>query len=165
MDNNFYQKRFEGALGILRAAPCSDVDLRFFAGPVLGAIAFKVYKDAWASDQRAPVTSRGRIFFSVWVTEGSAEEGKLLYNIHALKLREFKGYTIASRGFADEFRRRFMAYRKEWPNVSVAFGPLTLMEGWVPLDEGRLEMDIVGLVRKFEGIVPVVDAVLAGYAK
>jgi hypothetical protein len=46
MDNNYYQKRFEAALAILQGAPGGDADLRFFAGLMLGAIAFKAYKDS-----------------------------------------------------------------------------------------------------------------------
>lgn len=163
MDNNYYQRRFEAAIAVCREGRSVDPDLRFFAGPMLGAIAAKVYKEEWASDRRAPLTSPGRIFFSVWVTEESLREGRLLYNIHALKLREFKGYRIVSRGFASRFRDGFKEFQNEWPNVSVAFGPLTLMQGWVALDNETLETDVVGLVRKFERISLMIDEVLAGY--
>ena len=169
MDNNFYQERFESALAACRdASPASstkpaDPALLFFAGPVLGAIAFKVYKAEWASEPHEPLTSPGRIFFSVWVTEKSIQQNQLLYNIHALKLRQFKTHRITSRDFAARFRALLEPYQRDWPNISLDFGPLTLMQGWAPLDPDTLVADIKNLVQKFEKLSPLIDRMLGEY--
>jgi hypothetical protein len=140
-------------------------DLLFFAGPILDAIALKAYKAEWASDRQAPLTARSRIFFSVWITDKSPWENKLFYNIHALKLRELAGYRIAARDFATRFRTRFKPEQPQWPNVSVNFGPLTLMQGWQPLNPATIRADIVRLVRQFTSISPLIDQVLQQYKR
>lgn len=181
MDNTFYQKQFDSALAILRSStpagtstPAANLTsltdltpptnlapaptaLHYFAGPVLGAIAFKIYKPEWSSDPANPLTSSGRIFFSIWVTDRSIRENKLLYNIHALKLRQFKTYRLTSRDFAARFRFRFKPHQPDWPNCSLDYGPLTLMEGWTPLNPDTLKADIVHLAKKFIKLSPLID--------
>jgi len=189
MDNTFYQKQFESALAaITMASPASPTDfppsanlasptnlppsshitpaasgLLYFAGPVLGAIAFKIYKPEWASDPATPLTSSGRIFFSIWVTDRSIRENKLLYNIHALKLRQFKTHRLPSRDFAARFRTLLKPHLPDWPNLSIDFGPLTLMQGWIPLNPNTLQSDIIRLAQKFETISPLIDQTIATF--
>lgn len=93
------------------------------------------------------------------------EESKLMYNIHALKLRQLKGYSITSRQFADDFRKAFKPFEKRWPNVSTSFGPLTLMEGWVKLDAASLADDVLKLARQFLEIDHLIDELLEKHRK
>ena len=88
----------------------------------------------------------------------SAQESRALYNIHALKLRELKSYRIASRDFAKEFRNNFV--KKSWPNVSVDYGPLTLMEGWEEVALDELEADILRMLERFHQVSPLLDHLL-----
>jgi hypothetical protein len=85
---------------------------------------------------------------------------KLFYNIHALKLRKLKGYSIASRDFATTFRKKFKPFEPQWPNVSLQFGPLTLMQGWVKADKNNMQSEIAGLANRFLEIACLVDETL-----
>jgi hypothetical protein len=82
------------------------------------------------------------------------------YNIHALKLRELKGYSIASREFASAFRTGFAPMRSAWPNVSVDYGPLTLMEGWIAVTASHFEKDVLDLMESFQRLSPLIDRLL-----
>jgi hypothetical protein len=163
MDTNFCLSAFKSALAKYREENPRDPDLLYFAGPILGAIALKVYKAEWASDPQQPLTAPARIFFSVWVTEKSVQQRQLLYNIHALKLHQLKGNKIASREFATQFRTKFQPHSPEWPNLSLDYGPLTLMQGWTPLDPGTLEADTTRLVSQLETISPLIDQTLRSF--
>lgn len=52
---------------------------------------------------------------------------------------------------------------KMWPNVSIKYGPLTLMEGWKELNRETIQNDIEDLIRNFLRISPVIDRTLNGY--
>jgi hypothetical protein len=80
-----------------------------------------------------------------------------------LKLRKLKGYSIESRKFADVFRAGFKDFAPQWENVSVKYGPLTLMEGWIKTDPGNFEEEILELVGKFLEIEYLVDEALAKF--
>jgi len=127
------------------------------------SLVLKLYKTAWTNQFENPLTAESRIFFSVWISDSSIEEQKLLYNIHALKLRQLKGYSIQSRTFANIFRNSFKAFEHKWRNVSVKFGPQTLMEGWVKIDEQNFQNDIVELANNFLEIEHLVDDTLAHF--
>jgi len=208
MDTHFYLSAFESAIAKCRDQHSDkqqsrephprephprdqhprDPDLHYFAGPVLASIALKVYKPEWASDPQNPLTSPGRIFFSVWVADKSVQQSRLLYNIHALKLRQFKTHRIASRDFAMQFRTKFQPHAHQWPNLSLDYGPLTLMQGWTPLDPATLETKAIKtktietkaietkaietktietkaiqLIRQFEAISPLIDHTLRSF--
>ncbi len=72
------------------------------------------------------VFAKAKTRFEKWTRRNRAN-----YNIHALKLRQLKGYSVTSRDFAKELRDNFENIRGRWPNVSVDYGPLTLMQGWI----------------------------------
>ena len=163
MDTHFYLSVFESALAKCREESPRDPDLLYFAGPMLGAIALKVYKAEWAGDPQQPLTAPTRIFFSVWVTEKSIQQEQLLYNIHALKLRQLNGYKIASREFATLFRTKFQPHSPGWPNLSFDYGPQTLMQGWTKLDPGTLETNTIQLIGKFKKISPLIDQTLRSF--
>ena len=117
----------------------------------------KPQRASWTNDRMDQVENESGIFFSIWVDDASASLGGANYNIHALKLRHLKGYSSASRNFAEEFRRRFASLQREWPHVSLEYGPLTLMQGWIEVDGAD---EIRGLMRQFEQVSPLLDELL-----
>jgi len=125
----------------------SGLDLRL--GEYENCPFLKLDKPSWHN--RGEVEVPGQIFFSVW-TDAT---GRLCYNIHALKLRHLKAYRLQSREFAAEFRARFEA--AGWPNVSVSFGPQTLMQGWV---SSEAELDEV--IARFCSMCVLIDELLMG---
>jgi hypothetical protein len=127
------------------------------------SVVLKLYKKSWTNQFQDPLTSESRIFFSIWVSDSSIKEEKLLYNIHALKLKQLKNYFIQSRKFAGVFRDRFKPFEHKWKNVSVDFGPLTLMEGWLNIDVVNFQDDILELANKFLEIEHLVDDTLAHF--
>jgi hypothetical protein len=114
----------------------------------LGCPVLYIDKPSWHN--RGEVEIPGQIFFSVWMDE----QGQTNYNIHALKLRHIKLYKLESRKFAAAFRDRFDP--TGWPNVSTAFGPATLMQGWVDFSDEQLDSLIVGFI----GMLPLIDRLL-----
>ncbi len=100
------------------------------------------------------------IFFSIWAEDKAADQSRANYNIHALQLRSLKGHTIASRNFAEDFRQGFEPMRAAWPNVSVDYGPLTLMQGWIEILPSRFEQDVLVLLERFQHLTPLIDRLL-----
>lgn len=119
------------------------------------AVALKIQKPTWTN-----VGPEQGVFFSIWLADRDIEDGILNYNIHALKMRELSGYALQSRVFAARFRERLAKRGEVWPGMRVDFGPQTLMQGQVPLDDARLPEDICGLVRTFVKMHGLVDEVL-----
>ncbi|TDX01556.1 hypothetical protein [Dinghuibacter silviterrae] len=150
MNHPYYIDRFQKA-----AARLAPTEMQIDVGEVLQCVCLKVFKPEWTHDP-------ARIFFSVWLSDYAIQKGRLLYNIHAFKLRKLKGYTIASRDFAARFREGFDS--NGWPNVSVQYGPLTLMEGWTRLDQDTLQKDIADLAEKFLKTAHLIDDTLRLYA-
>jgi hypothetical protein len=58
---------------------------------VLNSAFLKLYKKSWATPLQNPLTAESRIFFSIWINDSAIEEQKILYKIHAFKLRYLKG--------------------------------------------------------------------------
>ena len=129
-------------------------------GHYRGCHVLKLQKAAWTNDRMSAAANESGVFFSIWVSGDSPRWGRAMYNIHALKLRELKGYRLTSRAFAAEFRRRFAKVKGVWPNVGMDFGPQTLMAGWIEVGKG-FEAKIVGLMRKFDGVSGSIDEMLA----
>lgn len=113
----------------------------------------KLFRESW-------MAGKAGIFFSVWIDNDSERSRRLHYNIHALKVRQLKAYAITSREFADAFRRKFKAVQRSWPNVRTDYGPLTLMQGWVELRQDGFHKDVLGLLRQFEQVIPLIDDLL-----
>src|ERR1700721_933645 len=97
----------------------------------------KLKKPSWTNDRMDRVENTSGIFFSIWTNDQSMKNNRANYNIHALKLRDLKGYSIKSRDFAVDFRNAVAPMRNVWPNVSMDYGPLTLMEGWIKADSAH----------------------------
>lgn len=166
MDTTFYLNKFEKAADKINKQLLAKKQVES-AVVLFGddCVVLKLYKKSWANPFQDPLTSESRIFFSVWLSDSSIKERKLLYNIHALKLRHLKGYSIQSRKFADSFRTSFKAHKHNWQNVSVDFGPLTLMEGWLKIDVTNFQADIVALANNFLEIEFLIDDTLSQFKR
>ncbi|CAN5751213.1 hypothetical protein BH11BAC3_BH11BAC3_40330 [soil metagenome] len=163
MDHDFYLAKFTNAAAKLNKKTLSKKKLEVGVGVVLESVYLKLYKKEWTNNTADPLNAKSRIFFSIWINEKTIQEQKIFYNIHALKLRELRNYNIASRAFADEFRKRFKQYHHNWENVSIKFGPLTLMEGWQKYDIEKLEKPIVHLANNFIAIDYLIDEALQSF--
>ncbi|MEI7984246.1 MAG: hypothetical protein WCI55_01360 [Armatimonadota bacterium] len=118
-------------------------------GTYQGCPFLKLDKSCWHN--RGEVEVPGEIFFSIWLDEND----RLTYNIHAFKLRHLTAYKLQSRKFAADFRNRLQSKLENWPNVSVAHGPLTLMQGWIK-DESQID----NLITEFISIHHIIDKLL-----
>lgn len=165
MDIAFYLEEFQKAADQLDQKLLHEKEIQAAVGVVLDSVFLKLYKKSWASPLQDPLTAESRIFFSIWINDAAIEEQKMLYNIHALKLRHLKGYSLESRKFADAFRNDFKVFEPQWPNVSVKFGPLTLMEGWVKVDLIDFQDEILALADNFLAITHLVDDTLVKFKK
>ena len=50
--------------------------------------------------------------------------------------------------------------RAAWPNVSVDYGPLTLMQGWIEVHLHSFETGALVLMERFEQLSPLIDRLL-----
>jgi len=119
----------------------------------------KLLKPYWTNDRMDRVENETGIFFSIWIDAKSFAGNRLHYNIHALKVRKLQGYSITSRDFASAFRQAFAPFASDWPNVSVEYGPQTLMQGWLLLGPDA-EKDSLSLLHRFEPLAEVIDRLL-----
>jgi len=163
MDTTLYLELFQSAAHKIDKGLLARKQLEVATGLYGDSVFLKLYKKSWASPSPNPLTAQSRIFFSVWISDSDIAEQKLMYNIHALKLRHLKGYSIASRKFAENFRERFSEFKNRWPNVSVNYGPLTLMQGWVKFDPEKTQEDIIELSSNFLELEPLIDQTLAKF--
>ena len=118
-----------------------------------GCPQIRLHRDSW-------ISGSSEIFFSVWTDKDSPTGGRIHYNIHALKIRQFKGHVITSRDFAADFRKNFKALSGSWPNVRVDYGPMNLMQGWIEFREENFERDVLELMRRFAAVCPIIDGLL-----
>lgn len=144
MDISFYLENFQKVADQIDQKLLIEKSIEVSVGIYLDSVFIKLYKKSWTSDPKEALTAESRIFFSVWINNSTLEKKKIMYNIHALKLRKLKGYAIQSRKFAEAFREDFKNYENNWPNVSVNHGPLTLMEGWIELENFEKEVLKIG---------------------
>jgi len=165
MDNRFYLEKFQEAADRIDQKQLDERGVEVAVGIVLDSVFLKLYKKSWASPLQDPLTAESRIFFSIWVNDATIEAQKISYNIHAFKLRHLKGYAIQSRQFADVFRSGFEVFAFQWPNVSVKFGPLTLMEGWKKFDLPHFQDEIITLASNFLNMAHLIDNTLARFKK
>jgi hypothetical protein len=159
------ENKFQKAAEMLDKKLFQKKQIEVAVGIYKDSVFLKLYKKSWANPSPDLLTVESRIFFSVWINDSISKEQKLFYNIHALKLRKLKSYSIESRKFADTFRKGFKRFENQWPNVSVQFGPLTLMEGWVKADEENLEKEIHELANRFLEIDFLIDDTLEKFKK
>ena len=163
MDTTFYLEKFQNAADEIDKKILAQKQLEVAIGLYGNSVFLKLYKNNWATPFQDPLTAESRIFFSVWINDSVIEEQKIWYNIHALKLRQLKGYRIQSRKFAEVFRSSFKDFECKWQNVSVKFGPLTLMEGWLKINPENFKDEILKLANNFFEIAYLVDEALAKF--
>jgi hypothetical protein len=120
----------------------------------------KLQKSSWTNDSMKEIQNQSGIFFSVWSNEESLRRKRVMYNIHALKLRQLKDYTITSRDFAGEFRKNFISERGDWPNVRTDYGPATLMQGWIESTPTVLSERVYALMKSFVRLSSFIDRLL-----
>ena len=80
-------------------------------GPYKACSVLKLKKPSWTNDPTDRVESTSGIFFSIWTNNRLMMKNRVNYNIHALKLRDLKGYSIKSLDFAFDFRNAFASMR------------------------------------------------------
>ena len=165
METVYYLDKFQKSVDHFNMESFRQKGLECKIGIWLQSVVLKIQNRSWINATPTSRPFEESIFFSVWLNDELIQNDKLYYNIHALKLRELKGHAIKSREFADAFRAKFKPFEKEWPNVSVNFGPLTLMEGWVRLDDKNLEDTIRDLAYKFLKIEFIIDDLLTARKK
>ncbi len=163
MDFEYYLDRFQKTADKLDASLLQDKNIEVAVGIVLDSVFLKLYKKSWTNSFQDPLNGESRIFFSIWVNDSAVKQQKVFYNIHALKLRNLNGYSIQSRKFAEIFRQRFTAFSYQWQNVSLEFGPLTLMEGWIKLDPVNFQNQVLKLANNFLQIEYLIDDTLAEF--
>jgi hypothetical protein len=168
METPFYLSEFEKAAGSLDAGALAQKGLDVEVGVWLRSVVLRMHKKTWANKPFERPQSDTAIFFSIWLNEKGPKADRLFYNIHALKLRQLRGYRITSRDFAADFRAGFKPFARHWPNVSVDFGPLNLMEGWMALDAAAIADPaaqavagtVAGLATRFLELAPLIDVLL-----
>ncbi|WP_147263321.1 hypothetical protein [Roseimicrobium gellanilyticum] len=157
-------KSYDAYLAILesvRDTISSDLmhqhQLRCEVGDWMDSAVLKLQKDSWTSGG----TAQG-IFFSIWLGEKELKARRFNYNIHALKMSDLPGHFVKPREFAAAFREKLEAddLNSGWPNLSTDYGPQTLMQGWMPLDEVTFRQDVEALIERFVGMLQVIDALL-----
>jgi hypothetical protein len=160
MDNNFYLDQFSKAASRLDKKILQKKQIEVETGTWLQSVVVKFHKKHWANKPYEKPQTGAAIFFSAWISGKAEKENKIYYNIHALRLRQLKGYKIESRKFAAAFRKKFKSFESNWDNVSVDFGPLTLMEGWKNFNAEDLQNNITELARQFLEIDYIIDELL-----
>lgn len=160
MDTSFYLESFQKVAKQIDQRLLHDKSIEVSVGIYLDSVFIKLYKKSWTNNPQEPLTAESRIFFSIWVNDSTIEKQKIMYNIHALKLRKFKGYSIQSRKFAELFREVFKNHSIKWQNVSVNHSPLTLMEGWVNLDLEHFQDEVLKMANNFLEIEHLIDKTL-----
>jgi hypothetical protein len=154
-------EHFQRIKSAYEAGARRDKSLICKAGFFGNSAVLKLQKAAWTNDSMETVPNQTGIFFSIWLNETTARLNRVNYNIHALKLRQLNGYKLTSIRFAKDFRKQFKPVAKDWPNVSVDFGPLTLMQGWIAIDPKFFEKDVLKLMKSFGKVSPMIDELLA----
>lgn len=129
-------------------------------GFYMNSVVLKLQKASWTNDRMNQIQNESGIFFSIWITEKSPSKDRANYNIHALKLRYLKGYSITSRDFAEQFRDRFASLQDAWPNLSLKYGPRTLMQGWIGMSPSTAREEMLALVERFEPVSRLIDGLL-----
>jgi hypothetical protein len=162
---NIYLQKFHEAAGKLDKKLLAKKQVEAAVGIYRNAVFLKLYKKAWTNQFEDPLTAASRIFFSVWINDSIVQEQKIFYNIHAFKLRKLKGYAIESRKFAAMFRSNFRPFEYKWPNVSMQFGPLTLMQGWIKFDTENFVTDVLNLAANFLETEYLIDNTLAYFKR
>lgn len=158
--NLSYLNKFRKISEKLESRLMSEYQMEINTGCLLNSVVMKIRKKNWCNNIETDEKNTSSIFFSVWIEDKSLIRNQIYYNIHALKLRHLKGYNIESRKFAEAFRDKFMKYKDQWPNVSVSYGPQTLMQGSIEINTDSFEADIIALIIRFLEIEFIIEELL-----
>ena len=161
MDTNHYLNKFQEIADQLDKKRFQENQLELKVGVWLESVALKIQKKSWINDAATAKPFQESVFFSIWINDELIQAEKISYNLHALKMRELKGYSIKSREFAEAFRSAFKSYEKDWPNISTDYGPLTLMEGWVKIDLNEFNNEVLRLAYDFLIVQHIIDGLLS----
>lgn len=145
----YYLNKFRKISEKLEPILMSEFQMEINTGCRLDSVVMKIRKRNWYNSTETDEKKSSSIFFSVWIEDESLIRNQIYYNIHALKLRHLNGYNIESRKFAEAFRDKFMKFKEQWPNVSVSYGPQTLMQGRIEINTDSFEADIIALIIQF----------------
>lgn len=151
----YYLNLFISIANKLNSELQSQYHINISAGLFLDSVVLKLWKNHWIDKNTG-----SSVFFSVWLDDKGILDERFYYNIHALKLRKLSGYRIESRKFASAFRERFRKFEKLFPDVSIDFGPLTLMQGYADINEISFENDVNKLISNFLLIEFIIDELL-----
>lgn len=157
---NSYLNKFKVLTDKLNRKILKKKQIEFKTGIWLDSVVLKLWKKSWTIKSEGDKISEASIFFSVWIEEKRIKRNQIFYNIHALKLRQLPDYLIKSREFAESFRTRFKYFQNNWPNVSMNYGPQTLMQGWIEVDLNKFDNHIFKLVNQFVEIHSIIDNLL-----
>lgn len=155
-----YLKEFKKAAQLLDTKPFNEKNIQIQTGIWLDAVVLRIQKRHWANNPEEKPHSGAAIFMSIWLDEKSITNQRILYNMHALRLRQLNNYKLQSRAFANSFRKKLTPLKKLWPNISTDFAPQTLMEGWTTLSPQNLQNDIFQLANNFLSIENLVEKTL-----
>ena len=158
--NLSYLNKFRKISEKLEPKLMSEFQMEINTGCRLDSVVLTIRKKNWYNSIVNDEKKNSSIFFSVWIEDKSLIGNQIFYNIHALKLRHLNGYIIESRKFAEAFRDKFMKYKDQWPNVSISYGPQTLMQGRIEINTDSFEADIIALIIRFLEIEFIIDDLL-----
>lgn len=65
--------------------------------------------------------------------------------------------------FCIEFHRSIFETPENWPNTDIQYGPLTLMQGWIPITTEDIQKEVYRMIQNFLKGSPVIDTVLDQY--
>jgi hypothetical protein len=158
-----YEPSFKRASGRIREQAWFTKEWICKCGPwpsaaVSQSLVLKLLKRHWSNDDPAVIGNQSGIFFSLWID--ATDKATLRFNIHALKLRNLKGYALESRKFAAAFRSTFAPLASSWPKHRDDFGPQTLIEGTTPIPPGGSDELLIDLAAKFAGASMLIDRLL-----
>jgi hypothetical protein len=161
MDTRYYLNQLDKAAKLIdeRLFRADEINVDIW----VDCVVLKIQRREWLGNPPAQAFKQS-VFFSAWLTNESLKHDKLLYNIHALNLRRLSGYRIKSREFAEAFRAEFKPFESNWPNISTAFGPQTLMQGWVAYDAAQPAI-IATLSQNFAQINFIIDDLFNQFKK
>jgi hypothetical protein len=165
MNKIYYLDYFQKAANRLDQKMLKKNGIITEVGRYMDAIVLKLYKNTWINHLQDMANTESKIFFSIWINETVKKEKQLHYNLHGINLRKLNGYAIESKKFATAFRDHFSTIENDWPNVSMAFGPQTLMQGWMKIDPENFLPDILNLSGKFLNYHYLVDDTLQKFKR
>lgn len=165
MNFELYLDKFEKGAKSLDKKILEKKDIQIQTGIWLDSVVLRLQKKHWANKPDEKPHTDAAIFMGIWVNKEAIANQRLSYNIHALRLRQLKGYKLQSRAFAASFREKFKQFEQDWINVSTDFAPQTLMEGWVDLNNEKIQNDILKLANKFLAIEHLIDNTLLEFKK